>query len=244
MQEKYPQKPGLDFILKQAFYYWNKTLVYQMIFSIVYFVVFLLVYFYVANRFGVYDQFSDLFGEYLQVGPKGLENLNKGLQAITSSENYAYTALGLFLVSAFLYPLNLGFFQIYRKIDLNEQVELSDLFVGYNGLNFLRYTSYFVFYYFVAEMLKVTIILPLVWIMLTLFISPLMFFQNKTIFEGISFGWKALKTFFVEILVCTIVAILFRYVGFALFFVGILFTFPFWNAMIYSLYKTIFTEES
>ena len=244
MQEKYPQKPGLDFILKQAFYYWNKTLVYQMIFSIVYFVVFLLVYFYVANRFGVYDQFSDLFGEYLQVGPKGLENLNKGLQAITSSENYAYTALGLFLVSAFLYPLNLGFFQIYRKIDLNEQVELSDLFVGYNGLNFLRYTSYFVFYYFVAEMLKVTIILPLVWIMLTLFISPLMFFQNITIFEGISFGWKALKTFFVEILVCTIVAILFRYVGFALFFVGILFTFPFWNAMIYSLYKTIFTEES
>ncbi|UFH30421.1 hypothetical protein LNP04_10555 [Chryseobacterium sp. C-71] len=244
MQEKYPQKPGLDFILKQAFYYWNRTLVYQMIFSIVYFAVFLLVYFYVADRFGIYDRLSGLLVEYLQAGPKGIGNLNKGLQAISSSENYAYTALGLFLVSAFLYPLNLGFFQIYKKIDLNEQVEISDLFVGYNGLNFFRYTSYFVFYFFVAEMLKVTIVLPFVWIMLTMLISPLMFFQNKTIFEGISSGWKALKTFFVEIFVCTIVAVLFRYVGFVIFLVGALFTFPFWNAMIYSLYKTIFTEES
>lgn len=243
MQENYPQKPGIDFILKQAFFYWNKTLIYQLLFSAVYFIVFMLVYFYVADRFGIYDQMSQLLVEYLKVGPKGLEKLNEGLQTITSSENYAYTALGLFLVSAFLYPLNLGFFQIYRKIDLKEQVELSDLFVGYNGLNFFRYTSYFVFYYFVAEMLKVTIILPVVWIMLTLFISPLMFFHNKTIFEGISLGWKALKTFFVEIFVCTIVAILFKYLGLAAFLVGFLFTFPFWNAMIYSLYKTIFNEK-
>jgi len=244
MQKQYPQKPGIDFILKQAFFYWNKTLVYQLLFSIIYFSVFFAAYLYIENRFGIYNQFSSAFLEYFQVGPKGIDALNQELATIKSGTNYTYTTLGILIVSAFLYPLNLGFFQIYRKIDLKEQVEMSDLFVGYNGLNFFRYTSYFVFWFLVCDMLKVTVVFPLLWIMITLFIAPLMFFQNKTIFEGISLSWKAIKMYFIEILVCTIVAVLFKYVGFAAFLVGALFTFPFWNAMIYSLYKTIFTEEA
>jgi hypothetical protein len=93
-------------------------------------------------------------------------------------------------------------------------------------------------------MIAQTIILPFVWVMITLFVAPLMFFQNKTIFEGIALNWKALKLYFIEILVCVIVAFLFKYIGFTLFLVGGLLTLPFWNAMIHSLYKTIFDEKS
>ncbi|MGO4708497.1 hypothetical protein AB4Y90_05130 [Chryseobacterium sp. 2TAF14] len=243
MQENYPQKPGIDFILKQAFFYWNKTLVYQLVFSAVYFSIFIAAYFYIESRFGVYNQLSNAFLEYFKVGPKGAEVLNQKMETIKASANFTYATFGVLIASAFLYPLNLGFFQIFRKIDLNEPVEISDLFVGYNGLNFFRYTSYFVFWFLVFDMLKPTFVLPIFWIMITLFMAPLMFFQNKTIFEGISLNWKALKMFFIEILVCTIVAVLFKYIGFAIFLVGGLFTFPFWNAMIYSLYKTIFTEK-
>ncbi|CAD7806611.1 hypothetical protein CHRY9390_01535 [Chryseobacterium aquaeductus] len=243
MKEKYPQKPGIDFILKQAFYYWNRTLLYQLVFSIVYFTIFFTVFLYISNRFGVYDQLLNATFEYLKIGPKGLTALQTELATIKSTENYEYTMLGMLAVSAFLFPLNLGFYQIYRKIDLKEQLELSDLFVGYNGLNFFRYTSYFVFWYLVSDMLKITVFLPFVWILITLFIAPLMFFQNKTIFEGIALSWKVLKLYFIEIFVCTLVAVLFKYVGFMLFLVGALFTFPFWNAMIYTLYKTFFTEE-
>lgn len=244
MQEQYPQKPGIDFILKQAFFYWNKTLVYQLLFSIIYFSVFFAAYLYIENRFGIYTQFSNAFLEYLQEGTKGIDALNQELATIKSSASFSYTTLGILIVSAFLYPLNLGFFQIYRKIDLKEQVEMSDLFVGYNGLNFFRYASYFIFWYFLYSIIAQTVILPVIWVMLTLFVAPLMFFQNKTIFEGIALNWKALKMYFIEILVCTMVAVLFKYVGFAIFLVGALFTFPFWNAMIYSLYKTIFTEKA
>ncbi|WP_421376618.1 hypothetical protein [Chryseobacterium sp. GP-SGM7] len=212
-------------------------------FSLIYFSVFLAAYFYIENRFGVYNQLSNVFLKYLQVGSKGFEDINQELEIIKSSTNYTYATLGILIVSAFLYPLNLGFFQIYRKIDLKEEVEMSDLFVGYNGLNFFRYTSYFVFWFLVCDMLKPTLVLPFLWIIITLFIAPLMFFQNKTIFEGISLSWKAIKAYFIEIIVCTIVAVLFKYVGFAVFLVGALFTFPFWNAMIYSLYKIIFTEK-
>lgn len=89
-----------------------------------------------------------------------------------------------------------------------------------------------------------TLFLAVLWVMITVFVAPLMFFSNKRIFEAISLNIQALRKYFLEILVCVIVAVFFRYIGFTLFFVGGLFTFPFWNAMIYSLYKTIFSEKS
>ena len=240
MQEKYPQKPGLDFILKQAFYYWNRTLVYQLMFSIIYFAVFFSAIFFFANMYGILE-----FNRELEIAlQKGFKEYLEKSQELGKTENAAYFTYAFLGTIIFLYPLNLGFYQIYRKLDLKEPTELSDLFVGYRGLNFFRYVSYFMFWFLTCYILSPFIILPMVWVLVTLFVTPLMFFQNKTIFEGISLNWKALKKYFVEIIACTFVAILFKYVGFALFLVGALFTFPFWNAMIYSLYKTIFTEEN
>ena len=67
--------------------------------------------------------------------------------------------------------------------------------------------------------------------------------MNKSIFESIGMTIKALKIYFVEILVCVIVAFIFRYVGIFAFWIGFLFTYPFTNAMIYTLYKNIFREK-
>lgn len=244
MQEQYPQKPGIDLILKQAFFYWNKTLVYQMIFSVIYLALFSTVFLYFSGRYGIMDQLLGAMSDYMKIGPAGLETYKNDVSAIMISKGFQNFYLGLVGTLIFLYPLNLGFFQIFRKIDLKENVELRDLFAGYNGLNFFRYASYFIFWYFLYTFIAQTLILPVVWVMITLFVAPLMFFQNKTIFEGIALNWKALKMYFIEILVCTMVAVLFKYVGFAIFLVGGLLTFPFWNAMIYSLYKTIFTEKA
>ncbi|MCI3937511.1 hypothetical protein MQX03_09880 [Chryseobacterium aahli] len=240
MQEKYPQKPGLDFILKQAFYYWNRTLLFQVMFSIIYFAVFFTAFFFFVDYYGI----SSYNAELIDAFRKGQEAYLEQVQKMGTTENVIYFDYAFSGILIFLYPLNLGFFQIYKKIDLKEPISLGDLFAGYKGLNFFRYVSYFLFWFMFFRLTTVTLIIPVFWVMVTLFVAPLMFFQNKTIFEAISINWKLLKMYFIEILVCVIVAFIFRYVGFALFFVGILFTFPFWNAMIYSLYKTIFTEES
>jgi len=244
MQNKYPQKPGIDFILKQAFFYWNKTLIFQLMFSIIYFAVFLTVYFYLYYRFGIVEQISASLLKYTKVGPKGLEVFNKELEIIRSSEGYIFTQYGVLAVLTFLYPLNIGLFQIFRKIDLKEKLELGDLFVGYNGLNFFRYISYALFWFMIYGIVFGTLILPVVWVCITIFVAPLMFFNNRRSFEAISLNFKALKSHFVEIFLCVLVAFLFRYVGFAVFLVGGLFTFPFWNAMIYSLYKVVFLDKS
>ncbi len=239
MQQNYPQKPGLDFILKQAFYYWNRTLLFQLMFSLVYFAVFFTAFFFFID----YYEISSYNAELLDAFRKGQEAYLQQIQKMSTTENVIYFDYAFSGILIFLYPLNLGLFQIYRKIDLQEPISLGDLFAGYNGLNFFRYVSYFLFWFMLFRLTSFTVIIPVFWVMVTLFVAPLMFFQNKTIFEAISINWKALKTHFVEILVCVIVAFIFRYVGFAVFFVGILLTFPFWNAMIYSLYKTIFTEK-
>jgi len=244
MQEKYPQKPGLDFILKQAFYYWNKTLLYQLMFSIIYFAIFLTVFFCFSEKYGIIEQFLGAASDYMKAGPEGMDEYKNQIALIMGSDGFQNFYLAIVGVQIFLYPLNLGLFQIFRKLDLKEQIVMGDLFTGYNGLNFFRYVSYFIFWFFFYTMIAQTIILPFVWVMITLFVAPLMFFQNKTIFEGIALNWKALKLYFIEILVCVIVAFLFKYIGFTLFLVGGLLTLPFWNAMIYSLYKTIFDEKS
>lgn len=244
MQEKYPQKPGIDFILKQAFFYWNKTLLFQLMFSLIYFSIFLTVLFYFSGKYGVIDQLFGAAADYMKAGPTGIDRYKAEIATIIASEGFQSFYLGIVGVQIFLYPLNLGLFQIFRKMDLKEKIVIGDLFAGYNGLNFFRYISYFIFWFFLYTFIAQTIILPFIWVLCTIFVAPLMFFQNKTIFEGISLNFKALKMYFLEIFVCVIVAVLFKYVGFALFLVGGLLTLPFWNAMIYSLYKTIFIEKS
>ncbi|MDC8105883.1 hypothetical protein ACNFU2_13375 [Chryseobacterium sp. PTM-20240506] len=240
MQNKYPQKPGIDFILKQAFFYWNKTLIFQLMFSIIYFAIFFTGMFFFASRFGIWEQSQEL-SEALRLGTKVY--MEKAA-AMSATENYQKFSYGILGIIVFLYPLNLGFFQIFRKMDLNEKIVLGDLFAGYNGLNFFKYISYFLFWFFIYLLTAQTIILGVAWVFVTIFVAPLMFFADKRIFEAITLNFKALKMYFVEIAVCIIVAFIFKYAGFALFLVGGLFTFPFWNAIIYSLYKTVFSEKN
>lgn len=240
MQNKYPQKPGIDFILKQAFFYWNKTLVFQLVFSIMYFGILMTVFFFCDSKYGITSQYMEA-GKHLK---DGAEAYWAEIIKMNSTDGFQKFSLWITGTIIFLYPLNLGFYQIYKKIDLGEKPELGDLFVGYNGFNFFKYIGYFIFWYFVFAYTIQTIILGVAWVCITLFVAPLMFFMDKRIFEGIALNFKALKIYFIEIFVCVIVAFFFKYVGFALFFIGGLFTFPFWNAMIYSLYKTVFSEKS
>lgn len=239
MQNRYPQRPGAEFILKQAFFYWNKTLIFQLMFSIVFFAMFFTSMFFFAERYGIWEQNQEL-AEALKQGSKAYM---EKLSTLAATENYQMFSYAILGTSVFLFPLNLGLFQIFRKIDLNEKIELRDLFDGYNGFNFFKYAGYYLFWAMIYRMGIPTVFLAVLWVSVTIFVAPLMFFMNKGIFEAISLNFKALRIYSVQIWVGILVAIVFKYAGFALFLVGGLFTFPFWNAMVYSLYKTIFSEK-
>ncbi|WP_228451920.1 hypothetical protein [Chryseobacterium sp. G0186] len=240
MQSKYPQKPGINFILKQAFFYWNKTLVFQLMFSMIFFGIFLTSLYFFGAKYGIWEQ-NQVLTDALKESTKAYM---KKIAELSATENYQMFTLAIWGTTAFLYPLNLGMFQIFRKLDLREKIVIGDLFVGYNGLNFFKYLGYYLFWFMIYRLTVPTVLLAVIWVAMTVFVAPLMFFTDKRIFEAISLNFKALRIYFVEIMVCVFVAVLFKYLGFTLFLIGGLFTFPFWNAMIYSLYKTVFSEKS
>jgi len=233
-------KTGLDSIIKQAFFYWSKTLFYQFIVSLLYFSILFIVYYYFAAKFGILD----MAFEGIEQSKGDFSLLQKSLVKIAEHPDYLTLSYILLGSKVFLYPLEIGLLKLYRKIDLQESYDISDLFSGYSGINFFIFTSYYLFWYFIFMYTVPTIILAIIWILTTYFVGPLMFFMNQRMFDAIRINFKALKSHFIPISVGFLVAFLFKYIGFLFFFVGALFTFPFATAMIYALYKNIFKENN
>lgn len=231
------QKERVANILKTAFFYWSKTLVFQAVFSLVYFSIFLLVFLYFGDKLGIIEQYKELITKY----STDMVTYRKEAQKLASTEAYNTFFWIITAVYIFLYPLNLGLFKVYRKMDLAQTLTLADLFSGYAGSNFFRYMSYGLFWTMTYYIFMPTLIFSVAWVFLTLFTAPLMFFMDKNIFEGFSLNIKALKLYFWEIILCIMVAFFFKYIG-VFSILGALFTFPFMNAMIYALYQTVFKE--
>lgn len=237
MEQDYPQKTGIDKILKEAFSYWNQTLMYNIIFSLIYFSVSFIVLYYFGMKYGLLQKFEDIFPLALK-NPTAYRTAAQEIMQTGEAMKFSYVLLAVF---AFLYPLNLGLMKMFRKIDLKEKINFEDLFAGYNGTNFFIYASFFLFWYIIFEYAKLLVIPAVLWVLVTLFCAPLMFFMDKRIMESIQLTIKALRGNFITVFVCVLVAILFRYIGiFSI--IGALFTFPFWNAMIYAMYKNFFRE--
>lgn len=237
MQKNYPQKQGIEGIMRTAFGYWSGTLKYHAVFSLVFFSVLFSVYVYFAAQYGLIDQFREASGLL-----SDMTAYNEYIREISQTPEWLKLSLILMGTLVFLYPMNLGFYKIFRKMDQNEEVDIRDLFSGYNGLNFLKYTSFYLFWFIIFSYTSGTVILGFVWILITLFSGPLMFFMDHRFFETFPLNFKVLKVNFMEVLVCVLAAFAFKFAGLLLFGIGILFTYPFINAMIYTLYQKYFKE--
>lgn len=229
---------GVDEILKKAFKYWSKTLFYQLVFSMIYLSILLFVLLHFSTQYGLLDQYVAALSKTNQ----GVEVYEKEIRAIIENPNYItfyYIVLGTLV---FLFPLNIGFFKIYRKIDLGEKPEINDLFAGYLGANFFKFASFYLFWLIIFSYTAPTLILGIMWILVTLFTAPLMFFLDKRIFESFSLNFNAMKKYTIMIFVGMMVAFLFKIIG-MMTLVLLPFTLPFSNAMIYTLYMHIFKYE-
>ena len=239
MEKNYPQKVGMQEILKTAFSYWNRTLFYQVAFSLLYFSLFFLGYFYLFKYFGLWDEMS----QHSELLKTDFPAFNKKMEEVALLPQTQSFLLGIFFLFAFLNPLNVGFYKIYRKLDLNEKVTMNDLFAGYLGFDFFKFFGFYLFWMIIFSYANSLLLLGVVWIILTLFSVPLMFFMNVNTIEGIKLTVKGLKQDFSTIVLSVLIATLFSLSGLLLFGVGFLFTFPFWHAMIYTLYQHNFKEN-
>ncbi len=237
MIEKDPGKAGIQNVLKEALFYWNRTLLYQIIFSLLYFSVLITVLFFFADHYGI-------LADYLA----GVESMKNGgsmvdaQKAMAENPNYMNFTWALIGTLVLLFPLNMGFYKMFRKIDLGEKISVQDLFAGYLGINFFIYTSYYLFWLIIFLYTAPTLILGMIWVALTLFTGPLMFFMDKRIFETFGYNIKAWRHFFPSVSAGLVLALMVKYAGFFTMFL-IPFTFAFPHAVIYALYRNIFKEN-
>lgn len=233
-----PNKIDLMQIIREAVNYWLATLRYQVVFSIFYFSLLMILGTFAFNYFGLYNK-VEAFSNLLMTDQEAFQKKSQELALTPEFQNFV---TALIFIKALIFPLNIGLLQIYRNIDMKEEVTINDLFTGYMGQNFFRFLSYGIFaniLYFIASSFFP---LNFVWVLLSVFVSPLMLFANQGMLKAIQLNFKALQGNFVTIAVICLISIIFSYSGALFFGVGLAITFPFWNATIYVLYKTIFNE--
>lgn len=237
MQNSLPPNQGISDILKKAFFYWNKTLLYQLVFSLLYFTLFFVGYYYLLNYFGMWSEFV----KYRSLVQTDMAAFNKKMEEIARLPQARYFGLSFFVLIAIINPLNVGLYKIYRKIDLKEEIVFNDLFAGYQGFDFFKFFGFYLVWIIIFSYSN-ALLLGIVWIILTLFSVPLLFFQNVKLFESISKTFKVLRRNFGVIFIGIFTAFFFSLTGLLLCGIGFLLTFPFLNSMIYTLYKEYFKE--
>ncbi len=238
MENKLAKNAPIELLLKTAFTYWKKTLLFQLAYSLLYFSLFFLGYYSLFQYFGLWDEFT----KHSDLWRTDLPAFNKKMEEVAALPQMRNFALAFFVLLALINPLNVSFYKIYRKIDLKEEVKLNDLFAGYLGFDFFKFFGFYLFWIIIFTYANALLLLGFVWIFITLFSIPLMFFQNVKTFEGISLGFKGIRKNFTTIAVCMVVALLFGASGILLCGFGLLLTYPFWNAMVYTLYQHIYKE--
>lgn len=239
MENQYQEKLEFGAALSTAFTYWSRTLSIQLLYSLIYFSLFFLGYFYLFNYFGLWEEFS----KYSDLARTDFPAFNKKMEEIAQLPASRNFALGIFVLSALINPLNVGFYKIYRKIDLQEKPTLNDFFAGYLGFDFFRFFGFYLFWIVIFAYANALLFLGVFWFLITLFSVPLLFFMDVKTFPGIALTLAALKKNFSTVLISVLAALLFSISGLLVFGIGFLFTFPFWHAMIYTLYSKLYREN-
>ncbi|NAW51540.1 hypothetical protein GNY06_09160 [Elizabethkingia argentiflava] len=222
-------------IITEAVGYWGKTLRFQILFSLCYFMVYLGLTYFLFDYYGILAQIQELSVYFSSHNSAARE---KYLEIITS-ENFISVSFWMVGVMALLFPLNLGLFNIYNKMDKNEQVFTSDLFVGFEGSNFFKYFGYALLWGAIYYVCKMFFILMPVWILLTLLTGPLIFLEQKSILQALQLSFKLVINNMRKSISVFLLAIVGSYCGIFLCGIGLLLTLPFWNAVLYAYYRKL-----
>ena len=237
-QENLPKaKITLDEVINQSFKYWKATLSFQFVVTFLYFgIIFISGFQLVQYYFG--DKLYIFTPELLQDPIK----FNLKIRELLATENGSYFQIVLSLLKASLFPLFIGLFRVYTLIDEGKKPNLSEVLDGYKGSNFFKLWGYAIFWNVIFSLGMSFFFIPgVLWVFLTVFVGPLLYFTPMRMLEAINISAKVAWANWKIVLPCAIIAFLFSYSGFILFFVAFLFTYPFWNAIIYTLFKKFFS---
>lgn len=144
------------------------------------------------------------------------------------------------ILTLILYPFNAGLLYIFNKINFNQPVEVSDLFIGYKQ-NTAQLLLYGLISNIIFGILFSLCLLPGIFIApLFLFGLPILFFENVSAIDALKKSYEMAKQYYWAVVGMSILAFLISMSGLILCCVGIFVTAPFLYAAIYSAYCAYF----
>ncbi len=232
------QKPEIGKILTEAYQYWMRTLQFQLLFTIIYFSVIMFGGAYAFRYYGLFEKVN----QFSQLMYSDFPSFVKKYEALMKTENALLFSMAILVIKSIIFPLNIGFLKIYRKLDLGENLEIGDLFAGFRGHYFFLFAIYCLFWNILNSYILIIPPLSLFWMGMMLFVPALVFFKNYNFFQAFKISVQIFQKNIILILVTCLASILISYCGIIAFFFGFFITFPFWNAVIYVLYKHLIAD--
>lgn len=228
-------KPEIGKILTEAYQYWMRTLPFQLMFTVIYFSIYMFAAMYAFRYYGLFEEIQKFQNLFYSDSTAFLTKYAELMQ----TENAVNFSIAVLIIKSVIYPLNIGFLKIYRKLDIGEPLELSDLFAGFRGYHFIIFVAFALIWNFINNYL---FILSLVWMPMFLLVPALIFFKNYNFFDAFKLSFEVFKKHTLLLLGVALVSIIISFSGIIVFFFGLFMTFPFWNAANYVLYKHLIAD--
>jgi len=135
-------------------------------------------------------------------------------------------ALGSILIVT-IAPLAYGYTSMAVKGARGEQIEISDVFVGFNKDNFIRSWTFMLIYIVIAAILgQIASILSTIVGILFMFTMPLLVIKGYGGIEGITKSIEIIKTVPVESIIVYVIMLVLNMIGALLLGIGLLVTVP------------------
>ncbi|KMQ71803.1 hypothetical protein [Chryseobacterium koreense] len=140
------------------------------------------------------------------------------------------------LVGVLMAPLYVGLIYVANKYDFKEQIQISDLFIGYRQ-NLVNILIYSIISSIILAISFALCVLPGFFVMPLLLLGyPILLFENASFGDAISKSFQIAKENYGVMLGTSVLGLLISLSGILLCFVGILLTFMFFLVVMYSAY--------
>jgi hypothetical protein len=216
-------------IISHAFEIYKDIFIYPLVVG----VLFLIVVSFLAGITGLWATFMDMSQNSGSIGsydPDTYKDLYRGTPFLTF-----FGSASLFNILLFS-PLVVGTIYIAHKKNINEEIQFSDLFIGYKQ-NFLNIVLFGLIFAIVSGICSWLYYLPAVFIMPFLFFGyPFLLFQNASVFEALKNSIDIVKNNYVDILIINLLAYLCSCLGIIGCCIGIIITYMFYYSTMYSAY--------
>ncbi len=172
-------------------------------------------------------------------------NTDEVSEIILSNQDISWASQGVsslasIIGGALLYPLTAGLIYINHKNNTKQNIEISDLFIGYKQ-NTVNLILYGLVISILATIGLVFCLLPGIYVYIAGFVGlPIVFFGNKNVSDGLSLSFSTTNQNLGLALGVAILGFLIAISGVLLCGIGAIITLPFIYSASYSLYCALF----